>query len=215
MIARRNLLLLASIVASLAFYVLRDADIPFAALVSLKGLPVALLAIHALTSGVGKESRHLAAIMALGSLGDMLIEWRLEAGALAFFAGHLAAMALFMGHRREKLTPSQKGATVALLLLTPLAALQLANAQAALYALALGGMAASAWASSFPRYRVGIGAVLFVASDLLIFARLGPQSASALPGILIWPLYYAGQLLICTGVIRHLASTAHDQHPNR
>jgi uncharacterized membrane protein YhhN len=72
------------------------------------------------------------------------------------------------------------------------------------YALGLGAMAAAAWTSSFPRYRVGIGAVLFVASDLLIFARLGPMADSPIPDLLIWPLYYFGQFLICTGVIGEL-----------
>ena len=77
----------------------------------------------------------------------------------------------------------------------------------AVYALSLGGMAAAAWSSSFPRYRVGLGAVLFVASDLLIFAELGPLNTSSLPGLLIWPLYYVGQLLICTGVISALRNS--------
>ena len=49
---------------------------------------------------------------------------------------------------------------------------------------------------------VGLGALLFVASDLLIFARLGHVLDEALTGWFVWPLYYAGQFLICTGVIR-------------
>ena len=65
-------------------------------------------------------------------------------------------------------------------------------------------MAASAWTSSFPRYRVGLGAVMFVASDLLIFAHMGTLASSPLPGLLIWPLYYFGQFLICVGVIGEL-----------
>ena len=65
-------------------------------------------------------------------------------------------------------------------------------------------MAAAAWSSAFPRYRVGLGAVLFVVSDLLIFARMGPLSASPLPDMLIWPLYYLGQFLICTGAVGYL-----------
>jgi len=43
---------------------------------------------------------------------------------------------------------------------------------------------------------------MFVASDLLIFARLGGVLGENVTGWLVWPLYYAGQLLICTGVIR-------------
>ena len=47
--------------------------------------------------------------------------------------------------------------------------------------------------------------VLFVASDLLIFARLGPLAGSPLPGLLIWPTYFAGQALIAWGVVTVLA----------
>ncbi len=62
------------------------------------------------------------------------------------------------------------------------------------YAALLAMMASSAWISSFPRYVVGLGAVLFVASDLLIFAQLGPLAESDWPGFLIWVLYFAGQV---------------------
>ena len=65
-------------------------------------------------------------------------------------------------------------------------------------------MTAAAWASSFPRYRVGLGAVMFAVSDLLIFAQMGVLAHSPLPGLLIWPLYYFGQFLICTGVVGEL-----------
>jgi uncharacterized membrane protein YhhN len=73
-----------------------------------------------------------------------------------------------------------------------------------LYALALGAMAASAWASTFPRAQVGAGAVLFVVSDLLIFAGMGPLMGSDLPEYLVWPVYYLGMLLITTGVLTGL-----------
>ena len=72
-------------------------------------------------------------------------------------------------------------------------------------------MAASAWLSSFSRYRVGLGAVMFLASDGLIFARIGPLANSALPGLLIWPLYYFGQFLICIGVVGTVRSRTKPQ----
>ena len=56
----------------------------------------------------------------------------------------------------------------------------------------------------FPRYRVGLGAVLFVVSDWLIFSRMGPFDLGVLPDILIWPLYFAAQLMIATGVVQVL-----------
>lgn len=201
--------LLASLAAALAWYGLRGGEYPEPYLIALKGAGVGLLAIWALLRHAGAESRMLAAVMALGALGDMAIELWLEAGAAFFMAGHMVAVALYLRHRRERLSPSQKLAALALLGLTPLISFLLTGLPlVALYALGLGAMAAAAWSSSFHRYRVGLGAVLFVVSDLLIFARMGPLSASPLPDMLIWPLYYCGQLLICTGVMTTLRRQA-------
>jgi hypothetical protein len=33
---------------------------------------------------------------------------------------------------------------------------------------------------------------------------MGPLAGSPLPGLLIWPLYYFGQFLICVGVVGEL-----------
>ena len=74
----------------------------------------------------------------------------------------------------------------------------------ALYALFVAAMAAAAWTSRFPRYLAGIGAMMFLASDLLIFARMGALAGVVWVGLAIWLLYYAGQLLIALGVARAL-----------
>ena len=198
--------LVASLVAGNSFYFVKEGAIAGVFKIAWKGAGVASLAVYALIRAPGTDGKLLAAVMAFGAVGDMAIEISREAGAGCFFFGHIIAIALYARHRRTRLTPSQKATAVALLLGTPLIAFLLpadrsAAPGVALYALALGGMAAAAWSSAFPRYRVGLGAVLFVASDLLIFARMGPLSASPLPGLLIWPLYYLGQVLICTGVV--------------
>ncbi|HMO69455.1 MAG TPA: lysoplasmalogenase family protein [Novosphingobium sp.] len=201
--------LLASLAAAILFYLLRETALPEPALLLLKGAGVGLLAVWALLRHAGADSRMLATVMALGALGDMAIEWDLQAGAMAFFAAHIAAIALYLRHRREVLTPSQKAAALALVVLTPVISWLLSGrADVALYGLALGGMACAAWSSSFPRYRVGTGALLFVASDLLIFARMGPLAHSPLPDLLIWPLYYFGQFLIATGIVGTLRGRA-------
>ena len=204
--------LLASLVAGVSYFFVKDAALAGLFKIAWKGAGMALLAVYALRHAPGRDGKMLAAVMALGAAGDMAIEISLEAGAGCFFIGHVIAIALYARHRRPRLTQSQKAAAAALLLGTPLIAFLLpadrsAAPAVALYALALGGMAAAAWSSAFPRYRVGLGAVLFVASDLLIFARMGPLAASPLPGMLIWPLYYIGQLLICTGAVSRLRST--------
>lgn len=198
--------LLASLVAGISFWLIKDGALGGLFKLAWKGTGVAFLAIYALVRHPGRDARQIALVMALGALGDVLIEWRLEAGAAAFLVGHLVAIHLYMRHRRAHLPASQQAAALAMLVLIPLVSFLLpadrsAAPGVALYALALAGMTAAAWTSSFPRYRVGVGAVLFAVSDLLIFARIGPLATSPLPDLLIWPLYYFGQFLICTGVI--------------
>lgn len=201
--------LLASLIAGISFWFVRDAGLPGIQLMAWKGAGVALLAVYALLRHRGPDANAIALVMAFGALGDVLIEVQLEWGAIAFLLGHLVAIWLYWRHRRTSLTGSQKLAALALLLLTPIVAFLLPSDRSAaplvaVYALGLGAMAAAAWTSSFSRYQVGIGAVLFVISDLLIFSRMGPLATSAIPGLLIWPLYYFGQFLICTGVVGEL-----------
>lgn len=205
--------LLASITAAAAFYWFQNAEVPELLVVALKGSAVALLAAYAFLRHSHRDARLLTWMLGLGALGDIAMQYDFTIGGLVFFLAHLFALTLFLGHRRDTLTASQKLAAVALLLLTPLIAWVLpqdrpAAPGIALYALALGGMAASAWASDFPRYRVGAGAVLFVLSDLLIFAQMGPLAESVLPRLAIWPTYYLGQFLICVGVIQSLRKRA-------
>lgn len=201
--------LVASLVAGITYFFVRNSEVPGIYLMAWKGTGVAMLAAYALARHKGADSRQIAAVMAFGALGDVLIELVLEWGAIAFLIGHLIAIRLYWRHRREPLAFSQKLAAVGMAVLIPTISFLLPLDRAAapgvaLYALGLGMMAASAWTSSFSRYRVGIGAVMFAVSDLLIFARMGPLAQSQLPGLLIWPLYYFGQFLICTGVVGEL-----------
>lgn len=201
--------LLTSIAAAVAYYYLREADIPELVAVALKGGSVALLAVYAFLRHSGPDARLLTWVLGVSALGDIGIEYDQQVGGLLFFASHIFAITLYLRHRRSELDPSQKALVACILILTPVVAYFLpadrAGAQqVALYALALGGMAAGAWASDFPRYRVGAGAILFVISDLLIFSRMGPLAQSDIPHVFVWPTYYLGQFLICTGVIQTL-----------
>jgi uncharacterized membrane protein YhhN len=197
--------LLASIAAAAAFYFLRDNAIGGIQLMALKGAGVALLAAYAFRRSTGQDGLLLTAYLALGALGDVLIEIDVLYGGAAFFTGHVAAIALYLRNRRARPSGSQRAAGGALLLLTPVLCWLLSgSSEIGVYGLALGGMAAGAWLSRFPRYRVGIGAVLFVVSDLLIFSEMGALDLAPLPHYLIWPLYYVGQFLIATGVVQIL-----------
>lgn len=211
-------ILIAAIVAGASYVVADDLGVGGAALIAWKGAGVALLALWAAMQARGRDGGMIAAVMALGALGDMLIEWRLAAGAAAFALGHIVAILLYSRNRRGKLSGSQMLLGLLVAPVTAFAAWMLTLGQpgglgVVVYAVLLGMMAAAAWVSRFPRYRTGVGAMLFVASDLLIFARMGPLKASALPGLLIWPLYFAGQALIAYGVVRTLSTDARVSTP--
>lgn len=182
--------------------------------VVLKGSGVTLLALSALqlrTNG----ARWLAAIMALGALGDVLLALPglFIAGAASFAAGHLVAIIFYTRHRR---TVAARDWLVAVLLmmfglampplLTPAG---LPFGQTLIYAALLTSMAVSLWLSRFPRL-AALGALAFVLSDTILVLRMGggrligPTADSAL----VWAFYFGGQWLIALGVGRGLLARA-------
>ena len=199
-LAERRPWLLASLVFGISYWFIAGGPVPGLYQIAWKGAGVGLLAVYAWLHHPSRGAHRIALVMALGALGDMVLEVAFTAGAAAFFAGHLVAIALYLRHGRGgAVSLLDKGLAIALVVGVPVLAWLLPTdrtmaMQVALYALPLGGMAAAAWLSAFPRLRVG----------LLIFARMGPLATSPLSHRLIWPLYYFGQFLICTGVIATL-----------
>lgn len=169
--------------------------------VLLKGGGVAALALYALERSTS-ATRPIAMVMVFGALGDMLIEQDLDFGALAFLCGHFYACWFYGMNRRRLASSDFLVAALALVMIPVMASLVLPEQTSVLaYACGLAAMVACAWCSRFPRDRVALGAVLFAASDLALFARMGVLSGSRIPGLLVWPLYYGGQLLIVQGVV--------------
>lgn len=178
-----------------------------------KASGVALLAAWAAANARGRDGWLIAAALAFGALGDWLIDAvGMMQGAAAFAAGHVIAIMLYLDNRRARMTGSQKLLAFAVVPLSIIIAWALTRGAApgdwgaavgytALVAL----MAATAWASRFPRYRTGIGAMMFLVSDLFIFAGEGGALSHDVTMWLIWPLYFAGQALIAWGVVATLA----------
>ena len=202
-------MLLASLLAATAFCALRPTAIPEIWLIALPGLATGFLALYAWYQKAGRDGGYLVAMMAVAAVRDVMFQVDLAVSALIFFVYHMLAMALYLRHPREHTTATQKATALAMLLLTPVLAWLLPADRAiapplGLYGLALGGMASCAWMSAFPRYRVGIGAALVLASSLLVIAGIGPLMGQQLPEALAWPLYYVGQLLITVGLVQTL-----------
>lgn len=199
----------AALIGGVTYYVSHRTGVDGAALAAWKSTGVGFLALWCALQARSCDGWLITGVMAFGALGDVLLETSgLTVGAVAFLAGHIIAITLYLRHPRARLTGSQRLLGALVVPLSVLIAVVWVPGKdaigVAVYTAFVASMAASAWVSRFPRYRVGIGAMMFLASDLLIFARMGPLMNSALPGLLIWPLYFAGQVLIAWGVVRTL-----------
>jgi uncharacterized membrane protein YhhN len=208
-------ILIAAVVAGASYAVSWFLPLPAPASVAWKGAGVGLLAVYAALNARRPDGWLLAAVLAFGAAGDVLLETSgRTVGALAFLAGHLSAVALYLRNLRSGLKPAElvfglalvPGIVLAAFLLPPDRA---AAGPIALYAAGLALMAATAWLSRFPRALTAAGALMFAVSDLLIFLRTGRPALDILPmGLAVWGLYFAGQMLICLGVTRTFASPA-------
>ena len=197
--------LIASVIFGVSYMASWSLDLPLAVKAVWKGGGVALLAVHAALRARSLDGWLLAGVMALGAGGDVLLETSgLTLGAVSFIVGHLVATTLYLSHYR-------KGSFVPLALIPIVVGVSYllphdrGSAPAiALYSLFLAVMATTALLSRFPMKTVGLGALMFVVSDLLIFGRLGPLPDNLPVGLGVWNLYYFGQLLICLGVAQYL-----------
>jgi len=192
----------AALVAGVTFWAASHLGLSGAGFVAWKGICVGLLALCAALAARDRNGWLITAVLALGTLGDVVLETSgIVIGGAAFLAAHLVSIALYLSNRRK-----QGGAVaIAIALVVPALAFAITrDAGATVYAAGLGGMAGSAWYSRFPRQFVAAGALMFAASDLMIFAELGPLKGSILPVLTIWPLYLGGQTLIAYGVLKTL-----------
>lgn len=211
---RANWLWWLALVAGASYFVavLQGWDGP--AITVWKTAGVALLALWAASHARSGDGRLIAWVLGFGALGDALLDAvGLLAGAAAFAVGHLIAIILYMRNRRPSLTQSQAmlaGILVPLAIVIAWGLTRGGQPQQIGIAIAYTGgvavMAATAWTSRFPRYRTGIGAMLFLASDLFIFAGASGTLPTDVTRWLVWPLYFAGQALIAWGVVRTLAA---------
>ena len=201
--------LLASLFFGLTFPLSWQLGLPDYVSIPWKMAGVGLLIGYALRKHRMGEFLLVAGVMAFWALGDGLLELDMIWGAIAFAIGHVIAIYLFLRHQRVHPVLSQKLLAIAVFVLAPVVAYFLPTDRemvlpAVGYTVFVAGMASAAWNSNFPRYRVGLGAMAFVASDLLIFARMGPLAGAGWIDLAIWVLYYGGVLMIAVGVVTTL-----------
>lgn len=204
---RHNFIFLAALVAGISYMVPVLAHWEGPMITAWKGAGVGLLALWAGFNARDENGLIFVAMLFFYALGDVLLEvMGLEKGAVAFVIGHIIAIGFYLQNWRINPSTSQLLLTY---FVSPISVLivcliLLPNPgwwHAALYTLFVAMMAATAWASRFPRYRTGIGAMMFLISDLAIFAREGGAISPVMGTALVWPLYFVGLALIALGVV--------------
>ena len=217
-----RIVLAAAIFAGVSYVAGWFLDLPPGLSTTWKGAGVGLLAVYAALNARSLDGWLLAVVMAFGALGDVLLETHgLVTGALAFLAGHLTAIWLYLKNRRSTLASRDWAIAAALLVAIIGVAYLLPPDRAgapgiALYASGLAAMTAAAWLSRFPRALVFAGAAMFAVSDLLIFLRTGRPALDTFPmGLAVWGLYFGGQALIAVGVVRRLSDGSPQPGPVR
>lgn len=212
-------LFLVALLAGLSYPAGWGMDLPPAAAIAWKGAGVGLLAVWASRQGRTAGHRLLAAVLTLGAVADMVLELDFIVGAAIFAIGHVVAITLYLRNRRP--TPFVRITVPVLILGSVALAASLAppemSAPVAVYSLFLAAMAAAAGLSRFPL--AATGAMLFLASDLLIFACMTTLAGLLWVDLAVWLLYFVGQALIAWGVASVLRYTnlrvASDATPKR
>ena len=207
----RSLVLVAALVAGASYIISWSLPLSLDAHLVWKGAGVGLLALYAGLSARNLDGWLICLALALGALGDVLLDAMPNptAGALAFLGGYVVATGLYLRNRLDTPTRAQILLALALVpVVIALSSLLAANPMAAtylsVYSLGLALMAGTAWTSRFPHNLTGVGALMLVGDNILLFARFGPWPHAPGINLAIWILYFGGQTLICLGVIRTL-----------
>jgi uncharacterized membrane protein YhhN len=204
-----RLVLIAAIAGGISYIAAWNMDLPLWLDAAWKGSCVGLLAVFAALQARSTDGWLISAVMALGMGGDVLLEVAsLQVGAVSFLIGHLMAIWLYARNAGEGW---RRGLPLAAVFVIAVAAFswslppdRAGAPGVALYATGLAAMAAAACLSTFPRHLVALGALMFVASDLFLFARLGPLKGQEWANFAVWGLYIGGQILIAVGVTQAL-----------
>jgi len=178
-----------------------------------KTASTALLAVFAYLAG---GPWLLVAGLALSSVGDAFLaregETWLKPGMAAFFLAHVAYVALFWGLPQADRNWLNLAAQIVLVFGGVIFVRQLAPWLGAmrLPVFAYTGVILVMGAASMqlePQYAlVTLGAVMFVASDMILslqlFTKPAGEPPKLVPSLAVWGLYFFGQALIAWGVVR-------------
>lgn len=201
-----------AVLASIVMALLYPLDILPLNPILVKGSAVGLLALYTLFRLSSFDHILLFFALIAGAVGDMQLEIQLPdnfvTGLKNFLVGHIFYIFIFWRNRLDAFEVSRSRINLASLLWVGVTAGTIwvwpaiveGKLHLAAYTVGILGMASAAIISRYPIKLVGTGALLFIASDVLIGADLifiVPEWAMWL----VWPTYYLAQLLITAGIL--------------
>ena len=207
----RSLVLVAALVAGASYVLSWGLPLSLNAHLVWKGAGVGLLALYAGLSARNLDGWLICLALALAAAGDVLLDALSVGvpGAVVFLCSNVVAIGLYLRNRLD--APTRAQSLLALVLVPIVIAFSYLLAPDAMsatylsiYSLALALMAGTAWTSRFPHRLTGLGALMVVGDNILLFARFGPWPHAPGINLAIWILYFGGQTLICLGVTRAL-----------
>jgi hypothetical protein len=183
------------------------ADLPQALIVSWKGASAAGLALLVLLRTSGDTRWFLGGSLMLIAIADVLLVMRgLMSGGTVFVLAHVLAIIGYFRCRDGRASALTRIVAFSVPVLT-IVGVSLAVTAKSMHSIHLaypaisGTMAACAIASRYNPLKCGLGAVLFVLSDVLFFWDFGFFDGSGAMGCLVWPAYFLGLALIAAGAI--------------
>ncbi|MBT0671044.1 hypothetical protein HT136_21970 [Novosphingobium profundi] len=216
LVERRPWLLLSLATAlAHAWFLVSRTPVPGVYFMALEALPLWLLSAYAVLRHKGRDTQLLALMLGLEGLAGALSMIYPGLARTIMMLGWFAGLSLFLSHRTQAPDVNRRIGTAGLFLLTPLlcyfAASRIGAAVPLFYGLALGGLAASAWMSTFAQSRVGVGGVLIVFGGVLQITVPDYLAGEAPQAVLAWAALYIGNLVLATGVTGELRMRAEVQ----
>lgn len=167
---------------------------------------VGTLALYALLTARDLNGWLLTAVMLISATSDvLLVIIGRDFGAMCFVVADFIAILLYYRNFRTKVgVSSLLGVAFFVAAIAALSYILPANRSEAIiiaiFVVPLATMTAFSFLTHFPLKFVGLGTVMILASDLLIFGRMGPLNGLAGLTEAIWLCYFMGEVLVVVGV---------------
>lgn len=205
-----KIVLIAAIIVGLTHTVTWSAELSDPVKLTWRFASVGLLAVYAALNARNLDGWLLTAVMFISACADVLLVISGQSvGAMTFIIADCFAIALYCRNLRPNLKLGWfVGVGLFVAAISAISYLLPSDRDfavvIAIFVVPLATMAALTFLTRFQPLLVGVGAMMILFTDLLIFGRMGPLNGLAGMSEVIWLCYFVGEVLVAYGVTRGL-----------